>query len=178
MKRMIMWLIGLLVMVSTANAQLRKGDLLVGGNIGLTLDIGSSESVNGWGVVSNSTDVDVTFSLTPGVTYMLTDNWYIGGELGVSVGPGTTSTFTLGPSGGYYVPFNKTIGMMNTVGMGFGAVDKDFAFSFGYVPGLLISISDKMYLSTSVGSLGYNSGSKSFFISLLRGASLGFYYVF
>ena len=131
-----------------------------------------------WKHRSNETDVDVTFSLTPGVTYMLTDNWYIGGELGVSVGPGSTSTFTLGPSGGYYVPFNKTIGMMNTVGMGFGAVDKDFAFSFGYVPGLLISISDKMYLSTSVGSLGYNSGSKSFFISLLRGASLGFYYVF
>lgn len=88
MKRMIMWLIGLLVMVSTANAQLRKGDLLVGGNIGLTLDIGSSESVNGWGVVSNSTDVDVTFSLTPAINYMLTDNWYIGGGLGLSVAPG------------------------------------------------------------------------------------------
>ena len=159
-----MWAIGLLVMVSAANAQLKKGDLLVGGNIGLTLNIGESEGF------SDETDVDVTFSLTPGVNYMLTDNWYIGGELGVSVGPGSTSTFTLGPSGGYYVPFNKTIGMMNT--------DKDFAFSFGYVPGLLISISDKMYLSTSVGSLGYNSGSKSFFINLLRGASLGFYYVF
>lgn len=172
MKRMIMWAIGLLVMVSAANAQLKKGDLIVGGNIGLTLNIGESEGF------SDETDVDVTFSLTPGVTYMLTDNWYIGGELGVSVGPGTTSTFTLGPSGGYYVPFNKTIGMMNTVGMGFGAVDKDFAFSFGYAPGLLFSVSDKMYLSTSVGSLGYNSGSKSFFISLLRGASLGFYYVF
>ena len=172
MRRMIMWAIGLLVMVSAANAQLKKGDLLVGGNIGLTLNIGESEGF------SDETDVDVTFSLTPGVTYMLTDNWYISGELGVSVGPGSTSTFTLGPSGGYYVPFNKTIGMMNTVGMGFGAVDKDFAFSFGYVPGLLISISDKMYLSTSFGSLGYNSGSKSFFINLLRGASLGFYYVF
>ena len=116
------------------------------GNIGLTLNIGESEGF------SDETDVDVTFSLTPGVTYMLTDNWYIGGELGVSVGPGTTSTFTLGPSGGYYVPFNKTIGMMNTVGMGFGAVDKDFAFSFGYVPGLIFSVSDKVYLSTSFGS--------------------------
>ena len=106
-----MWAIGLLVMVSAANAQLKKGDLIVGGNIGLTLDIGESEGF------TNETDVDVIFSLTPGVTYMLTDNWYIGGELGVSVGPGSTSTFTLGPSGGYYVPFNKTIGMMNTVGM-------------------------------------------------------------
>ena len=143
---MIMWAIGLLVMVSAANAQLKKGDLLVGGNIGLTLNIGESEGF------SDETDVDVTFSLTPG--------------------------FTLGPSGGYYVPFNKTIGMMNTVGMGFGAVDKDFAFSFGYVPGLIFSVSDKVYLSTSFGSLGYNSGSKSFFINLLRGASLGFYYVF
>ena len=69
-------------MVSAANAQLKKGDLLVGGNIGLTLNIGESEGF------SDETDVDVTFSLTPGVTYMLTDNWYIGGELGVSVGPG------------------------------------------------------------------------------------------
>ena len=68
---MIMWAIGLLVMVSAANAQLKKGDLLVGGNIGLTLNIGESEGF------SDETDVDVTFSLTPGVTYMLTDNWYI-----------------------------------------------------------------------------------------------------
>ena len=95
MKRMIMWAIGLLVMVSAANAQLKKGDLIVGGNIGLTLNIGESEGF------SDETDVDVTFSLTPGVTYMLTDNWYIGGELGVSVGPGSTSTFTLGPNGGW-----------------------------------------------------------------------------
>ena len=61
MRRMIMWAIGLLVMVSAANAQLKKGDLIVGGNIGLTLDIGSTEVVSGWGVVRSSTDVDVTF---------------------------------------------------------------------------------------------------------------------
>ena len=42
MKRMIMWAVALFVMVSAANAQLKKGDLLVGGNIGLTLDIGST----------------------------------------------------------------------------------------------------------------------------------------
>ena len=178
MKRMIMWAIGLLVMVLAANAQLKKGDLIVGGSVGLMLDIGESESVDFWGAPTSSTDVDVTFSLIPSVTYMLTDNWYIGGELGLSVAPGGASMFTIGPSGGYYVPFNKTIGMMNTVGMGFGAVDKDFAFSFGYVPGLIFSVSDKVYLSTSFGSLGYHSGSKSFFINLLRGASLGFYYVF
>ena len=105
MKRMIMWAIGLLVMVSAANAQLKKGDLLVGGNIGLTLDIGSTEVVSGWGVVRSSTDVDVTFSLSPGVNYMLTDNWYVGGELGLSVAPGGASIFAIGPCGGYYVPF-------------------------------------------------------------------------
>ena len=178
MKRMIMWLIGLLVMVSTANAQLRKGDLLVGGNIGLTLDIGSSESVNGWGVVSNSTDVDVTFSLTPAINYMLTDNWYIGGGLGLSVAPGGASLFTIGPSGGYYVPFNRTIGMMNTVGMGVGVLEKTFTFTFGYTPELASSLSNRMYLITALGSLGYNSGSKSFTISLLREATLGFCYAF
>ena len=178
MKRMIMWLIGLFIMVSAANAQLRKGDLLVGGNIGLTLNIGSSESVNGWGVVSNSTDVDVTFSLTPGINYMLTDNWYIGGALGLSVAPGGASLFTIGPDGGYYVPFNRTIGMMNTVGMGFGVLEKTFAFTFGYTPELVISLSNKFYLSTSLGSLGYNSGGKSFTISMLREATLGFFYVF
>lgn len=178
MKRMIMLVIGLLVMVSAANAQLKKGDLIVGGSVGLMLDIGESESVDFWGAPTSSTDVDVTFSLIPSVTYMLTDNWYIGGELGLSVAPGGASMFTIGPSGGYYVPFNKTIGMMNTVGMGFGVVEKDFAFTFGYTPGLFISLSRKMYLSTSLGSLGYNSGGKSFSINLLGGASLGFHYVF
>ena len=178
MKRMIMWAIGLLVMVSAANAQLKKGDLLVGGNIGLTLDIGSTEVVSGWGVVRSSTDVDVTFSLSPGVNYMLTDNWYVGGELGLSVAPGGASIFAIGPCGGYYVPFNKTIGMMNTLSMGFGVAENTFAFSFGYTPGLLISLSNKIFLTTSLGSLGYNSGQKSFSINLLRGASLGFCYVF
>ena len=120
----------------------------------------------------------MTFSINPGVSYMLTDNWCIGGGLGLSVSPGGTSVFTIGPSGGYYVPFNKTIGMMNSVSMGFGVVESAFAFSFGYTPGLLISLSDKMYLSTSLGSLGYNSGRKAFSISLLGGASLGFNYVF
>lgn len=175
---MIMWAIGLLVMVSAANAQLKKGDLIVGGSVGLMLDIGESESVDFWGAPTSSTDVDVTFSLIPGVTYMLTDNWYIGGELGLSVAPGGASVFTIGPNGGYYVPFNKTIGMMNTVGMGFGVAEKSFAFTFGYTPGLLVSLSRKMYLSASLGSLGYNSGTKSFSINLLGGASLGFYYVF
>lgn len=172
MKRMIMWAIGLLVMVSAANAQLKKGDLIVGGSIGLGLNIGESEGFR------NETDVDVSFSLSPGVNYMLTDNWCIGGALGLSIAPDGTSSFHIGPSGGYYVPFNKRIGMMNTVGMGFGVVGTEFAFSFGYTPGLFISLSDKMYLSTSLGSLGYNSGSKSFSINLLTGASLGFNYVF
>ena len=179
MKRMIMWAVALFVMVSAANAQLKKGDLLVGGNIGLTLDIGSTEVVSGWGVVRSSTDVDVTFSLSPGVNYMLlTDNWYVGGELGLSVAPGGASIFAIGPCGGYYVPFNKTIGMMNTLSMGFGVAENTFAFSFGYTPGLIISLSSKTYLTTSLGSLGYNSGQKSFSINLLRGASLGFVYVF
>ena len=178
MKRLIILAIGLLVIVSAANAQLKKGDLIVGGSVGLTLDIRESESVNFWGVSTGGTNVDVTFSINPGVSYMLTDNWCIGGGLGLSVSPGGTSVFTIGPSGGYYVPFNKTIGMMNSVNMGFGVVESAFAFSFGYTPGLLISLSDKMYLSTSLGSLGYNSGRKAFSISLLGGASLGFGYVF
>ena len=169
---MIMWAIGLLVMVSAANAQLKKGDLIVGGNIGLTLNIGESEGF------SDETDVDVTFSLTPAINYMLTDNWYIGGGLGLSVAPGGASLFTIGPSGGYYVPFNRTIGMMNTVGMGFGVLEKTFTFTFGYTPELAISLSNRMYLITALGSLGYNSGSKSFTISLLREATLGFCYAF
>ena len=69
-----MLVIGLLVMVSAANAQLKKGDLIVGGSVGLMLDIGESESVDFWGAPTSSTDVDVTFSLIPSVTYMLTDN--------------------------------------------------------------------------------------------------------
>ncbi len=79
MKRMIMWAIGLLVMVSTANAQLRKGDLLVGGSIGLALDITDTET-DIWG--KGGTDVNVTFGLAPEVLYMLSDNWYIGGGIG------------------------------------------------------------------------------------------------
>lgn len=175
MKRMIMWAIGLLVMVSTANAQLRKGDLLVGGSIGLALDITDTET-DIWG--KGGTDVNVTFGLAPEVLYMLSDNWYIGGALGLTTAPGGESAFIIGPEGGYYVPFNKNIGMTNTVSMGFGAVDKDFAFSFAYTPSLAITLSKRMYLTASMASMGYNSGSKAFSINLLRGGTLGFFYVF
>ena len=175
MKRMIMWAIGLLVMVSAANAQLRKGDLLVGGSIGLGLDM-VDRGVDIWG--NGGTDVNVNFALSPGMQYMLTDNWYIGGSLLLAVAPGGSSTFMIGPGGGYYVPFNKNIGMMNTVGMGFGAANKKFAFLFQYSPELVISLSKKMYLTASLASMGYNSGSKSFSINLLNGGTLGFYYVF
>ena len=84
----------------------------------------------GAGIIGEKgTDVNVTFGLGPEVVYMLSDNWYIGGGLGLTAAPDGESTFTIGPEGGYYVPFNKNIGMMNTISMGFGAVDKDFAFS-------------------------------------------------
>ena len=42
MKRIIMLVISLLAIVSAANAQLRKGDLIVGGNIGLILRVSAT----------------------------------------------------------------------------------------------------------------------------------------
>ncbi len=174
MKRVIMWAIALF-MVSAANAQLSKGDLLVGGNIGLGLDI-TDTGADFWG--NSGTDVSVSFVLSPELRYMFTDNWNVGGSVCLIVAPGGTSEFSIGPVGGYYVSFNKIFGMMNTVGMGFGVANKKFAFSFAYTPALTISLSKKMYLASSLASMGYNSGNKAFSINLLRGGALGFYYVF
>ena len=99
MKRFIILAISLLFMVSAANAQLSKGDLLVGGAVCLSLDISGGNDIFGGG-----TDADVSFALEPSLLYMLSDNWYFGGGLGLVVSPPvnveSATVFSLGPVGG------------------------------------------------------------------------------
>ncbi len=177
MKRFIILAISLLFMVSAANAQLSKGDLLVGGAVCLSLDISGGNDIFGGG-----TDADVSFALEPSLLYMLSDNWYFGGSLGLGVSPtvnGESATvFSLGPEGGYYVPFNKTLGLFNSIRMDFGVMEKDFFFGFNFIPKLAVALSDKFILTSSLASLGYNSGSETFSINLLDMATIGFYYTF
>ena len=49
MKRFILMLLSLFFMATAVNAQLSKGDFLVGGGVGLVLDIGNSGDGGIWG---------------------------------------------------------------------------------------------------------------------------------
>lgn len=93
MKRFILMALSLFLMTTAVNAQLSKGDFLVGGGVGLVLDIGNSGDGGIWG--GSSTDVDVTFALSPSVMYMITDNWYFGGGLDLGVTPSVGGTATI-----------------------------------------------------------------------------------
>ena len=179
MKRFILMLLSLFFMATAVNAQLSKGDFLVGGGVGLVLDIGNSGDGGIWG--GSSTDVDVTFALSPSVMYMITDNWYFGGGLDLGVTPsvgGTATIFSIGPEGGYHVSFNKTLGLFNSLEMDFGVAEKAFFFGFNYYPKLSIALSDKTYLTATLAGVGYNSSSESFSIKLLTQTAIGFYYAF
>ena len=95
MKKLLLTAIALMVVMGAFAQQ--KGDIYIGGNlgVGVTSTIMESESATA-----------VEFTIQPNMGYFVADKFMIGFGLGYSIlgGDGTTHTLTLGPKLSYFVP--------------------------------------------------------------------------
>lgn len=97
MRKLLSTLLALLVVsVSTVSAQ-QKGDIYVGGNLGVNV-----ASV----IMDGESATAAEFAIQPNVGFFVADKFMVGLGLGYSVtgGDGATHTLTVGPKLSYFVP--------------------------------------------------------------------------
>ena len=145
--------------VAGANAQ-SKGDMHVGGNLGLR--------------VASAT----TFTINPEFGYFVADNIKAGVELGFTTG---SNRFTVMPNGAYYLRIVDNL--YYTPGVAIGASFASGASSFNFdlrLGAVEFQPVKNMALSLGFASLNYTRMHKanSFVFDLLTAPSIGFRYYF
>ena len=137
--------------MNTSYAQLKKGNLLIGGNVGLNLQFDQRDNA-------------FSLFLNPQVLSFVSDNVAVGGALGLNYfTAGDFSSFGLSvlPSGRIYFPGEKDnlaffvdgqvgVQLLNSsFGAGFGS-DTDTALAFAFGPGVSFFLSDDVAIDTGL----------------------------
>ena len=177
MKKLFSLLLCLSAMFAGSVVAQDKGDMFIGGNLGLGV------TTIGDGSYSVSS---VTFSLAPEYSYFVADNFRIGAELDLSIAEGVT-TFTVAPTFAYYVKLvdklyytpEFTIGgglaANDGYSVGVFAFDLDL-FALEYMP------SNHIGLSLSLVNMSYalipEASVSTFHFVLLTSPEVGFRYYF
>lgn len=138
----------LLLSVCKAQGQfMNKGDLLIGGNGNINLD------------VSNSDNNSFSISLNPSIATFLTSNLAVGGSLGLgyfSIGDVSSFSFGLTPLTRYYHPVGESTALFGEARVGFQVVnidsdtfedpDAETSVSYSLGAGLAFFLSDDVTL--------------------------------
>lgn len=171
-KQLFYLILGMFACLSTANAQINKGSLMIGGGFGFNTGSNKTTSSNGSTSVS-STSKGSEFSFTPRVGYFLINNLALG--LGLDIGNSSTTytedgktyksgsgSTSIAPFVRYYYPVGKVYPFVEA-NIGFGSqstkstdadgketTNKTSLSSFGVGPGVAFFLNDNVALDASI----------------------------
>ena len=140
---------------NSVNAQLQKGNLLIGGQAGFNVQF-------------NEGDDSFSLSMNPNILALVSDNFALGGSLGFTyssfIGFSNTAVGFL-PQGRLYLPQNDKMAIFldAQIGLQFlninfnGDSESETVFTYAFGPGIAYFISDDVSIDTGL-SYNYSGG--------------------